>query len=118
MEKFSDIEQKIKYGGLTFDNTTLTEEDLDFIFNNAEVIKKVVSLQITNCNIEVLPESIKKLYKLDDLYLNNNNIKTLPESLKELRLERLVLLGNKELLVNKHNINILFHVYNYHYHFL
>jgi len=112
MEKFSDIEKKINYGGLVFDNTTLTEDDLNFIFNNADVIKKVVHLQLSNCNIEALPESIEKLYKLDDLYLNNNNIKILPKTLENLKLNKLVLLGNKDLLANRHNIDILFNIFN------
>jgi hypothetical protein len=112
MDKFDDIENKIKYQVLTFDNANITFEELDFIFNKQEVIDKVLYLQLTHCNITALPESILNLKKLQELYLNDNNITSLPESLANLRLTKLVLLGNRNLLDNKHNIDILFNIYN------
>lgn len=112
MDKFNDIENKIKYGALTFNNVNLTFEELDFIFKKQEVIDRLIYLQINNCNITALPESIENLKKLQDLYLNNNNITSLPKSLANLRLTKLVLLGNRNLLDNKHNVDILFNIYN------
>jgi hypothetical protein len=112
MDNFNDIENKIKYGALTFDNVNLTFGDLDFIFNKQEVIDRVLYLQLNKCNITALPESIGNLKKLQNLYLNNNNITSLPKSLASLHLTQLVLLGNKYLLDDKHNIDILFSIYN------
>jgi hypothetical protein len=112
MDNFNDIENKIKYGALTFDNANLTFDELDFIFKKQEVADKLIYLQFNNCNINELPESIENLKKLQDLYLNNNNITSLPKSLANLRLTKLVLLGNKNLLDDKHNVDILFNIYN------
>jgi len=112
MNRFNDIENKIKNGALIFNKDNITFEDLDFIFNKQEVIDRVLYLQLTNCNITALPESIGNLKKLQDLYLNNNNITSLPKSLASLRLTKLVLLGNRNILDNKSNIDILFSIYN------
>lgn len=112
MDKFNDIENKINYGALTFNNVNLTFDELDFIFKKQEVIDRLIYLQLNNCNINELPESIENLKKMQDLYLNNNNITSLPKSLANLRLTKLVLLGNRNLLDNKHNVDILFNIYN------
>ena len=112
MNRFNDIENKIKNGALIFNKENVTFEDLDFIFKKQEVIDRVLYLQLTDCNITALPESIGNLKKMRDLYLNNNNITSLPKSISDLRLTQLVLLGNKNILDNKHNIDILFSIYN------
>jgi len=112
MDKFNDIENKINYGALTFNNVNLTFDELDFIFKKQEVIDRLIYLQLNNCNINELPESIENLKKMQDLYLNNNNITSLPKSLDNLRLTKLVLLGNRNLLDNKYNVDILFNIYN------
>jgi len=112
MNRFNDIENKIKNGALIFNKHNITFEDLDFIFKKQEVIDRVLYLQLTDCNITALPESIGNLKKMQDLYLNNNNITSLPKSLASLRLTKLVLLGNRTLLDDKHNIDILFSIYN------
>jgi Leucine-rich repeat (LRR) protein len=57
--------------------------------------KGVSKLDLSNCNLAVLPESIGKLTKLQELELRNNRFQSLPESIGNLtQLESLTLEWN------------------------
>jgi hypothetical protein len=70
----SGKEKTIKYGSLIFDKEDLTTKQLNDLFDNDTVIKNVTQLQLTNCNIKELPDSILNLKKLRKLYLHDSEI--------------------------------------------
>ena len=112
MSKFSNIGKKIdSTNTLSFENETLTSDDLNELFNNKDVKTKVYTLGMINCNISTIPDSITKLEKLRQLLLNYNNISNLPKDFGELKLNLLQLSGNP-VTVNEHNIDSLLKVYN------
>jgi hypothetical protein len=135
--KFSifDKDKPIQYGALKFDEENLSTEQLNELFNNETVINNVTDLALTNCNIEVLPESIGNLTKLTVLRLHDpeidnrqrnpslnekaNSFKRLPSSLvnlknlEELRLEQYETENKKTgIEANKHNIRILYDIFD------
>ena len=112
MSKFSNIVEKIdSTNTLSFENETLTSDDLNELFNNKDVKTKVYTLSMINCNISTIPNSITKLEKVRQLLLNYNNISNFPEDFGKLKLNLLQLSGNP-VTVNKHNIDSLLQVYN------
>ena len=76
--KFSISGKKktIKDGALKFDKENLSTEQLNELFNNVIVKNNVTHLQLTNCNIKELPDSILNLKKLRKLYLHDSEITT------------------------------------------
>ena len=121
----------INYGSLLFDKEDLTTEQLNELFDNDKVKNNVTHLQLTNCNITELPDSIGGLKKLENLYLHDseidsfnrdtiikemnfkpNSFTTLPKSLASLpKLKKIYLYGNENLLANEHNVAILGKIY-------
>ena len=115
MSKFSNIGERInRYANsLIIENETLTSDELDEIFKNEAVKKRVSTLSMINCNISRIPESIINLKSsLLNLYLSHNNISELPSNLGKMNLFELYLTGNP-IIVNKHNVDILYEIYRY-----
>ena len=113
MSKFSNIGERInRYtNSLIIENETLTSDELDEIFKNEAVKKRVSTLSMINCNISTIPESIINLKSsLLNLYLSHNNISELPSNLGKMNLFELYLTGNP-IIVNKHNVDILYEIY-------
>lgn len=59
--------------------------------------KRITVIELSNCNIKILPESIGNLTRLRKLYLENNELVSLPRSIG--RLEKL-----ERLIVNRNNL--------------
>uniref|UniRef100_A0A6C0DC74 Uncharacterized protein n=1 Tax=viral metagenome TaxID=1070528 RepID=A0A6C0DC74_9ZZZZ len=65
-----------QYRALRFDKEYLSTKQLNELFNNDIVKQKVIDLQLTNCNIRELPDSIGNLTNLKILRLHDSEITT------------------------------------------
>jgi exodeoxyribonuclease V alpha subunit len=65
--------------------------------SNKEDLLDLTELDLSNCELSTLPESIGNLTNLTELYLSNNQISTLPESIGNLTNLDVLYLGGNEL---------------------
>jgi len=75
-------------------------------------LTKLRILQITDCNISVLPAAIGNLTNLQYLYLQENKLKNLPDSLASIPGLKLLYLEQNPLEATTNNIVTLYSIYN------
>ena len=60
-------------------------------------IKSLITLDLSNQNINILPKEIGNLIKLENLFLNNNKLKKIPNEIKKCQRLRSIYLNNNRL---------------------